>query len=183
MAFAYNHIKPFADDLTVRAQVESATETACSYINFFIEDPQRHLDYKTVKVREFHRKWFKYVPKKKIRAVSDHHVLPTSLKGLGLVDGVHKYYQDNYEEVYQNLSPQDKPLYRRQVAKVRVVANKIATFTSNDLNDRRNVEEAVVLACNYLNSLSGQKHRCNVETTTLSGFATYWSENVSASNT
>ena len=40
----YNHIKPFADDMTVRAQVESATETACSYINFFIEDPQQHLD-------------------------------------------------------------------------------------------------------------------------------------------
>ena len=176
LSFAYNHIKPFADDLTVRSQVESATEKACSYINLYIEDPQQHLDYKTVGVFEYRRKWYKYAPKKKKTAVSHDHVMPLSLKGLGLVDGVHKYYRDNYEKVFKDLSPQDKPLYRRHLAKVRNVAKKIAAFSSKDLRNRRNVEEAVALACYDLNSFSGERHRCDVETTTLSAFATDWSK-------
>ena len=133
-------------------------------------------------VIQFHRNWSQYVPKTKIRADDG---LPTSLKGLGLVDGVHKYYRDNYEEVYQNLSPQDKPLYSRHVAKVRLVAKQIAAFTSKNLSDRRNVEEAVALACvalacDYLNSFSRNKNVCDVETSTISGFATYWSKNIRA---
>ena len=179
----YNHIRPFAeDDMTVRAQVESATESACSYINSYIEDPQQHLDYKTVGVSQFYRKWFQYAPKKKNRPVSHDHVLPSSLQGLRLVDGVHKYYRDNYEKVYQNLSPQDKKLYVNSVKKIQQVAKKITLFSSKDLTDRRNVEEAVALACDYLNSFSGNKKICDVETSTISGFATYWSKNIPVSN-
>ena len=54
----YLHIKQFIKgDLSQQKEAEAAAQRACAYLNHSINNPRRHVDFKTVKVSIFYKQW------------------------------------------------------------------------------------------------------------------------------
>ena len=162
-------------DLSQRSEANIAVKAMCEYINQYTSyDPLDKLDAATVSVQEFISKWIKYSPEMNSKTTTGS-FLPTSVAGLSLVQGLHRYVRDQYHAKWINYYGSDKRDYRLAYRTVRNAYSIAEKFIVGDLAVLANAEATAEAMCRYLNSrIDDEDRRVNFRFVPITMFLRKW---------
>lgn len=155
--FSFSRARWFSTgDLSKRSEAKSAVNSLCRYLNQYISDPKEALDSATVSIHEFIIKWVKNSPEKNGGLSTDREnvdrLLPNTVSGLSLIQGLHRYVRDHYHEQWNMYRSPDKRNYRSAYNVIRSAYTIAEPFIAGDLKVMANAEATAEAMCRYLNS-------------------------------
>ena len=165
----YKRLQPYSTgDLSQRSNVEAAARAACEYLNSLIRNPQQQINFQTISLVSFQKKWSKFATEIKptITPEDPSHV-PAHLVDLRLIDAIHNYAVYDYKGQWDAFSAEERKHFRNGYKMIRVAYLRILPFKTGDLRDKAQVEATVQTA---VKSLVPHTLRSDYETMTLSAF-------------
>ena len=144
----YNRLKFFSTgDLTQRSNVEATVRAACEHLNSFISNSKEQVDFQTVLLSSFQKKWIKYTAE--INPTSppeDPSQLPTHTSGLLAIDAIYNYVVYDYQRQWKALSAEERKPFTSAYRLIRMVFLRIKPFRTGDLSDKVQVEATIQAA-------------------------------------
>lgn len=134
-------------------------------------------------IREFILRWEKYSREQKSSRVIRYRrdtltpkkvLLPTSVAGVSLAQGLHRYARDHYQEQWRTINTIEKKKYQNAYQAFRRMHIVSQPYIVGDLAVLSDAEATAETMCRHLNLLVEDRYKVNCRTVPMVGFYKKW---------